>query len=69
MQKIIFCEPVSYDSPEVNFNSVNKLLNEGWEVKSITPQACSLGGGGQISYTHRVYAGFAVVIEKSEIEI
>lgn len=69
MQKIIFCEPVSYDSPEVNFNSVNKLLSEGWEVKSITPQVCSLGGGGQTSYAHRVYAGFAVVIEKSEIEI
>ncbi len=69
MQKIVFCEPISYDSPEVNFNTVNKLLNEGWEVKSITPQVCTIGGGGQTSYTHKVYGGFAVLIEKDEIQI
>lgn len=69
MQKIIFCRPVSSDDSEINFQEVNKLLNQGWEIKSVTQQNCAISGGGQSSYYEQVYGGFAVVLEKSAIEL
>lgn len=69
MQKIIFCGPVSHDYPEINFNTVNQALKDGWTVVSITPQHCSNTGGGDTSYTKDIYGGFAVLIEKDVLEI
>lgn len=69
MQKIISCYPTSKDDPEVNFNQINEYLLKGWTIVSITPQFCSNSGGGQTSYTHHVYGGFAVVILEPEVSL
>jgi hypothetical protein len=69
MQKIIFCEPASKDYSEVNFNTVNNYLKEGWQIVSVTPQFCSNSGGGETSYTRDIYGGFAVVISEPEVSL
>jgi hypothetical protein len=39
-------------------NLVNVYLNEGWKIKSVTPQHVSTGGGSQIK------GGFCFVLER-----
>ena len=69
MQKIIFCEPASKDYSEVNFNTVNNYLKEGWQIVSVTPQYCSNSAGGETGRVENLYGGFAVLIEKNQLEI
>lgn len=66
MQKLIYCSPDHIHLPSVSFIDINTFLNDGWKVISVTPQ--NVARSDKSAYT-TAYAGFAVLIEKTDEEL
>ena len=61
-QKIIYCGTIASSEAGISFSEVNKYLEDGWKVESVTAQTCASGGAS--SYSQKTYGGFVVVILK-----
>ena len=65
-QKIIYCSTEAYNEDNISFIEVQKFLDSGWTVVSVTARNCAVSAGTSSSFAKKVQGGIIVVIEKSE---
>lgn len=66
MQKLIYCAPEAIHLPDISFININRFLDAGWKVISVTPQ--SVARSDKSAYV-TAYGGVVVLIEKIDEEI